>query len=151
MSWVERMCEVTIGSRAFAHIKLENYGQAVSDAEASLKLNPTFVKVNGSGRERIKRKKRMYHEMGKGTAYLALGKTRQALADFRYNSRGTTGCRFADALSSSEGSDVACRTVARLRPSDPTAQGKVRPSERRGKWEEIGGMGGGRRRTVERR
>jgi len=75
-------------NRAFAHIKLENYGQAVSDAEASLKLNPTFVKA-------------FYR---RGTAYLALGKTRQALADFR--------------------------TVARLRPSDPTAQGKVKQCEK---------------------
>ena len=33
------------GNRAFAHIKLENYGAAVADAEAALRLDPNYVKA----------------------------------------------------------------------------------------------------------
>jgi len=75
-------------NRAFAHIKLENYGQAVVDADKSIELDPTFIKA--------------YYR--RGTARMSLGKTKLALQDFR--------------------------TVTRLRPSDPTAQAKLKQCEK---------------------
>lgn len=75
-------------NRAFAHIKLENYGQAVADADRSLDLDPHFIKA--------------YYR--RGIARLALGKYKLALHDFR--------------------------TVARLRPTDTTAQEKMKQCEK---------------------
>lgn len=80
-------------NRAFAHIKLENYGQAVADADKSIELDPTFIKA--------------YYR--RGTARMSLGKSKLALQDFR--------------------------TVNRLRPSDPTAQAKLRQCEKMVKLE----------------
>jgi tetratricopeptide (TPR) repeat protein len=36
---------VYYSNRAFAHIKLENFGSAISDATKSLELDSTYVKV----------------------------------------------------------------------------------------------------------
>lgn len=36
---------VYYSNRAFAHIKLENFGSAIADATKSLELDPTYVKV----------------------------------------------------------------------------------------------------------
>jgi len=53
-------------NRAFAQLKLENYGNAIEDAEAALKMDPTFVKA--------------YYR--KGAALLALGKFKLARSAF---------------------------------------------------------------------
>ena len=79
---------VILCNKAFAHIKLENYGQAIADAEKSLDLDPTFIKA-------------FYR---RGTARMALGKTKLAMQDFR--------------------------TVTRLRPGDATAVAKLRQCEK---------------------
>ena len=36
---------VYLSNRAFAHIRLENYGSAVADASAAIKLDPTYIKA----------------------------------------------------------------------------------------------------------
>ena len=36
---------VYFSNRAFAHIKLEEYGSAIEDASQALKINPSYVKV----------------------------------------------------------------------------------------------------------
>ncbi|KAL6071211.1 Serine/threonine-protein phosphatase 5 [Balamuthia mandrillaris] len=58
---------ILYSNRAFAHIKLENYGSAMSDATEALKYDPTFVKA--------------YYR--RGTAHLALGQYKEGLQDFR--------------------------------------------------------------------
>ena len=75
-------------NRAFTHIKLENYGQALADADQCLELDPTFIKA--------------YYR--RGTARMALGKSKLALTDFR--------------------------TVTRLRPGDSTALAKLKQCEK---------------------
>jgi serine/threonine-protein phosphatase 5 len=55
------------GNRAFCHIKLENFGSAIADAAAALKLNPRYVKA--------------YYR--RGSAMLSLGKYKQAEACFK--------------------------------------------------------------------
>ncbi len=62
---------VYFGNRAFAHIKLEEYGSAVEDATAAIDLDPNYVKG--------------YYR--RGDSYLALGKFKLALKDLR-----TVGC-----------------------------------------------------------
>ena len=39
-------CAVYFSNRAFAHIKLEEYGSAISDATDSIQLDPTYVKAS---------------------------------------------------------------------------------------------------------
>ena len=34
-----------LSNRAFAHLKLENYGSAVEDSSKAIDLDPTFIKV----------------------------------------------------------------------------------------------------------
>jgi serine/threonine-protein phosphatase 5 len=58
---------ILYANRAFAHIKLENYGSALMDAAKAIELDPTYVKA--------------YYR--RGTAHLALGKYRDGLQDFR--------------------------------------------------------------------
>jgi len=58
---------ILYSNRAFAQIKLENYGSAVEDATKAIELDPTYVKA--------------YYR--RGTAYLALRKFKSSLADFR--------------------------------------------------------------------
>jgi serine/threonine-protein phosphatase 5 len=36
---------VYYGNRAFAHLKLENYGTALSDSNMAIQLDPAYVKV----------------------------------------------------------------------------------------------------------
>ena len=38
---------VYFANRAFAHIKLENYGAAVADATSAINLDPKYIKVRG--------------------------------------------------------------------------------------------------------
>ena len=54
-------------NRAMAHIKAESYGLAISDAEAAIRLDPTYIKA--------------YYR--RGSANFALGKYRLALRDFK--------------------------------------------------------------------
>lgn len=49
---------VSLSNRAFAHIKMENYGLALLDADSIIKIDPSFTKA--------------YYR--KGTAHLLLGK-----------------------------------------------------------------------------
>lgn len=53
--------------RAFCHLKLENYGSALEDAEACIKLDPKFSKG--------------YYR--KGSAHRALEKYKEAIEDFK--------------------------------------------------------------------
>ena len=36
---------ILYSNRAFAHLRLENYGSAVADATQALKLDPKYIKV----------------------------------------------------------------------------------------------------------
>jgi serine/threonine-protein phosphatase 5 len=54
-------------NRAFAHTKMEEYGSAVEDATKAITISPTYVKG--------------YYR--RGAAYLAMGKFKDALKDFR--------------------------------------------------------------------
>ena len=54
-------------NRAFAHLRAESYGSCLVDADAALALDPTCVKAN----------------YRRGAALVALGRHKQALADFR--------------------------------------------------------------------
>ena len=58
---------VYYGNRAFAHIKIENFGSAILDANTATELNPKYVKA--------------YYR--RADANLALGKVKQSLVDFR--------------------------------------------------------------------
>lgn len=58
---------VLYGNRAFCHIKLENFGSAIVDADAALKLNQKYLKA--------------YYR--RGSAFLSLGKYKKALACFK--------------------------------------------------------------------
>lgn len=53
-------------NRAFAHIKLENFGSAIMDASTAIDLDPTFIKG-------------FYR---RATAYFSLGKLEESKADF---------------------------------------------------------------------
>ena len=55
------------GNRALAHIRLEEYGSAIADADKALEINPKYVKA--------------YYR--RADANLALGKMKVALLDFR--------------------------------------------------------------------
>ena len=54
-------------NRAFAHIKLENYGYAIRDAEEAIKLDPAFIKA--------------YYR--RASANMALNKLKLSLRDFK--------------------------------------------------------------------
>ena len=54
-------------NRAFCHLKMENHGLAIADATLSLELEKTFVKA--------------YYR--RGSAFMALGKYKDALKDFK--------------------------------------------------------------------
>lgn len=58
---------VYLSNRAFCHIKLENYGLAIVDAEKAIAANPKYIKA--------------YYR--KGDAHLAMGKFKQGLKDFK--------------------------------------------------------------------
>lgn len=60
-------------NRAFAHLKLENYGYAIQDAEAALELDQTFIKA--------------YYR--RASALMALTRFKEALRDLK------TVCRYA--------------------------------------------------------
>jgi serine/threonine-protein phosphatase 5 len=64
-------------NRAFAHIKLEEYGSAVEDAGTAIELDPAYVKG--------------YYR--RGDSYLALGKFKLALKDLRTVRRHCWVCR----------------------------------------------------------
>jgi serine/threonine-protein phosphatase 5 len=57
---------ICLSNRAFAHIKMENYGLAIIDADEILKQDPSFIKA--------------YYR--KGSAYLLLGKFDEARKEF---------------------------------------------------------------------
>ena len=59
--------QVLYSNRAMAHIKAESYGLAISDAEAAIRIDPTYIKA--------------YYR--RGSANFALGKYRLALRDFK--------------------------------------------------------------------
>jgi len=63
-------------NRAFAHIKLENYGFAIEDATRAISKDPNFAKG--------------YYR--RASAYFALGKYKQAAANFK---RVSIGIRLA--------------------------------------------------------
>ncbi|KAH8937066.1 hypothetical protein BDL97_16G006400 [Sphagnum fallax] len=75
-------------NRAFAHTKMEEYGSAVEDATKAITVSPTYVKG--------------YYR--RGAAYLAMGKFKDALKDFRQ--------------------------VQRIVPKDPDALKKLRECEK---------------------
>lgn len=54
-------------NRAFCHIKMENHGLAIADATVAIELEKTCIKA--------------YYR--RGSAYMALGRNRDALKDFR--------------------------------------------------------------------
>lgn len=58
--------QVYYANRAFCHIKMENFGSALMDGEKAIEAKPDFTKG--------------YYR--RGTAYLALGKNKEALKDF---------------------------------------------------------------------
>ncbi|KAI9307747.1 Metallo-dependent phosphatase-like protein [Cunninghamella echinulata] len=68
-------------NRAFCHLKLENYGYAISDAEAALELDPTLTKAN----------------YRRASANMALGKFKEALKDLRVVSKRAPGDKDAKA------------------------------------------------------
>ncbi len=63
----EEPSAVLYGNRAFCHIKLENFGSAIADADAALALDPRYVKA--------------YYR--RGSAMLSLGKYKNAQACFQ--------------------------------------------------------------------
>ena len=63
---------VFYSNRAFAHIKLENFGSAITDATKSLELDPSYVKA--------------YYR--RGDAQFALGHIKESLGDFKKVLRG---------------------------------------------------------------
>ena len=63
--------EIFYGNRAFAQIKIENYGSAIEDANKATELNPRYIKA--------------YYR--RADAYSALGKVKQSLLDFRRASK----------------------------------------------------------------
>ncbi|CAI7811634.1 unnamed protein product [Closterium sp. NIES-54] len=75
-------------NRAFAHTKIEEYGSAVEDAAKAIELNPSYVKG--------------YYR--RGTAYLAMGKFKDALKDFKQ--------------------------AAKIAPRDPDARKKLKECEK---------------------
>ncbi|CAM6092853.1 unnamed protein product [Calypogeia fissa] len=79
---------VFYSNRAFAHTKLEEYGSAILDATHSIELNAKYIKG--------------YYR--RGAAYLAMGKLKEALRDFRQ--------------------------VAKIVPKDPDATKKLRECEK---------------------
>ncbi|KAL2651656.1 hypothetical protein R1flu_019784 [Riccia fluitans] len=79
---------VLYANRAFAHTKLEEYGSAISDASRAIEINPKYVKG--------------YYR--RGAAYLAMGKEKEALKDFRQ--------------------------VAKIVPYDPDAKRKLKECEK---------------------
>ncbi|CDS09702.1 hypothetical protein LRAMOSA02379 [Lichtheimia ramosa] len=62
-------------NRAFCHVKLENYGYAISDAEEALKIDPTLTKAN----------------YRRASANMALGKFKEALKDLKVVSKRAPG------------------------------------------------------------
>lgn len=58
---------VYYSNRAFAHIRLENFGSAIADATKSLELDPTYIKA--------------YYR--RGDARFALGQLKESLSDFK--------------------------------------------------------------------
>lgn len=58
---------ILYSNRAFAHIKLENYGLAIEDATRAIELDPSYVKA--------------YYR--RGSAHLALRKFKESLGDFK--------------------------------------------------------------------
>lgn len=58
---------ILFANRAFAHIKLENYGSAIEDATKAIELDKTYIKA--------------YYR--RGSAYFALTKFKESLRDFR--------------------------------------------------------------------
>jgi serine/threonine-protein phosphatase 5 len=58
---------VLYSNRAFAHLKMENYGSAIADATKALELDPKFIKG--------------YYR--RGSAHFALGHYEKALRDFK--------------------------------------------------------------------
>ncbi|GBG69022.1 hypothetical protein CBR_g3721 [Chara braunii] len=81
-------CAVYYANRAFAHTKLEEYGSAVEDSTTAIELDRKYVKG--------------YYR--RGTAYLLMGKFKEALKDFRQ--------------------------VVRIRPNDPDAKRQCRECEK---------------------
>lgn len=57
---------ICLSNRAFAHIKMENYGLAIIDADEIIKNDPTFIKA--------------YYR--KGSAFMLLGKFDEAKKEF---------------------------------------------------------------------
>ncbi len=74
---------ILLSNRAAAHVKLENYGSAIEDANQAIKLDPKYLKS--------------YYR--KGSAYVGLGKYKEAAAAFRQ--------------------------VVKLKPNDPDATAKL--------------------------
>lgn len=58
---------VLYGNRAFAYIKLEQYGAAIADASRALELEPTYIKA--------------YYR--RADANMAMGKFKEAVKDFK--------------------------------------------------------------------
>lgn len=58
---------IYLSNRAFASLKLENYGIAIIDAKAAIEIDPTFIKA--------------YYR--RGSAYFALMQLKAAIKDFR--------------------------------------------------------------------
>jgi serine/threonine-protein phosphatase 5 len=75
-------------NRSFTELKLEEYGSAIADADKALELDRTFIKA--------------YYR--RGAAHMALGKTKEARADFK--------------------------TVVKIKPNDKDAQAKLKECEK---------------------
>jgi serine/threonine-protein phosphatase 5 len=104
---------VLFANRAAAHLKLETYGSAIADAEASMRLDPTYLKA-------------WYR---RGSARLALSRFKEARKDFAYvcaarpddkDARAKLGeCEkqvkqkaFLDAIATEEGANDLSATLA---------------------------------------
>jgi serine/threonine-protein phosphatase 5 len=104
---------VLFANRAAAHLKLETYGSAIADAEAAMRLDPTYLKA-------------WYR---RGSARLALSRFKEARKDFAYvcaarpddkDARAKLGeCEkqvkqkaFLDAIATEEGANDLSATLA---------------------------------------
>ena len=58
---------VLLSNRAFAHVRLENYGSAIADASSAVESDPNYIKA--------------YYR--RGTSQYALGHLADALKDFK--------------------------------------------------------------------
>ncbi|KAG5017465.1 hypothetical protein JHK82_023080 [Glycine max] len=121
---------VYFSNRAFAHLRLEEYGSAIQDATKAIEIDPKYSKG--------------YYR--RGAAHLGLGKFKEALKDFQQHSDNWQGLdRYLTvaevaALTEQSSEFAACRTnifhvaapnsVKKMCPNDPDATKKLKECEK---------------------